>query len=226
MSDGDAIRPLLGSYTLGGLEPAEARRVEDHLRVCADCRAVLAELAGLPSLMDLVTDQVRAPERPRRAIERAVLQAFRAQHRRRRPRVRHRVLGGAAAALAAAAAVAAVLVLGGGGSGDGEMQRKALMPMPGAAGSGTVELRGDPAGTRVDLDVALPATSAGQVYEVWLSDGPRYMSAGSFRMARAGRTRVRLVGAAPMRPEERVMITREPDGGDAAMNGPAILETA
>ena len=225
MSDGDDIRPLLGSYTLGGLEPGEARRVEEHLRTCADCRAVHAELAGLPALMDLVTDPERAPERPGRATERAVLQSYRAQHRSRRRPARRWVLGGAAAALAAAAGVAAVLVLGGSGTQDADMQRKALMPMPGAEGSGMVELRGDPAGTRVDLDVALPATASGQLYEVWLSDGPRYMSAGSFRMERAGRTRVRLVGAAPMRPGERVMITREPDDGDAAMNGPAILET-
>ena len=93
MSDGDDIRPLLGSYTLGGLDPDEARRVEAHLRTCADCRAVHAELAGLPALMDLVTDPERAPERPGRATERAVLQSFRAQHRSRRRPARRWVLG-------------------------------------------------------------------------------------------------------------------------------------
>ncbi|KIS25701.1 anti-sigma factor [Arthrobacter sp. SPG23] len=43
---------LLGAYLLGGLEPAEALRFEQHLAGCADCRRELDELASLPALLD------------------------------------------------------------------------------------------------------------------------------------------------------------------------------
>jgi anti-sigma factor RsiW len=41
----------LGAYVLGGLEPAERLAFEHHLTTCRDCRAELAELAGLPPLL-------------------------------------------------------------------------------------------------------------------------------------------------------------------------------
>ena len=51
MSDAE-LHTLLGAYLLGGLEPAEASRFEQHLAACTDCRRELDELASLPALLD------------------------------------------------------------------------------------------------------------------------------------------------------------------------------
>ena len=42
----------LGAYVLGALEPAERRRVEEHLARCPACAAELAEFEALPALLD------------------------------------------------------------------------------------------------------------------------------------------------------------------------------
>jgi hypothetical protein len=42
----------LGVYLLGALEPAERAAVDAHLAHCADCQAQLADLAGLPSMLE------------------------------------------------------------------------------------------------------------------------------------------------------------------------------
>src|SRR5579862_192369 len=45
------IRPELGVYLLGAIEPARRPAVESHLAECHSCRAELSGLAGLPSLL-------------------------------------------------------------------------------------------------------------------------------------------------------------------------------
>src|SRR4029077_20445393 len=45
------IRPLLGVYLTGAIAPADRTVVVRHLAACADCRAELAGLAGLPGLL-------------------------------------------------------------------------------------------------------------------------------------------------------------------------------
>jgi predicted anti-sigma-YlaC factor YlaD len=42
----------LGVYLVGALDADERAEVEAHLRDCADCRAELAELASLPSMLE------------------------------------------------------------------------------------------------------------------------------------------------------------------------------
>jgi hypothetical protein len=44
----------LGAYVLGALDPADRRRVEEHVRGCRVCAAELAELRELPPLLDRV----------------------------------------------------------------------------------------------------------------------------------------------------------------------------
>ena len=48
------IRPALGVYLLGAIAPADRGAVASHLAGCADCREVLAHLAGLPGLLGSV----------------------------------------------------------------------------------------------------------------------------------------------------------------------------
>ena len=43
------------AYVLGALSPMERRQFEEHLALCADCRAAVAELAGIPGLLSQVS---------------------------------------------------------------------------------------------------------------------------------------------------------------------------
>ncbi len=56
MSGGDCrqIRPALGVYVLGAIEPAERAEVDEHLSWCPACREELSGLAGLPALLHRV----------------------------------------------------------------------------------------------------------------------------------------------------------------------------
>jgi len=47
-------RHLLGVYLLGAIEPAGRAAVDRHLARCAECRAELAGLAGLPAMLGRV----------------------------------------------------------------------------------------------------------------------------------------------------------------------------
>jgi anti-sigma-K factor RskA len=61
---------LLAAYALDALPEAEARRVEEHLRSCAEHRAVAAELRQTGSLLSLTTDELEpSPELRRRIVE-------------------------------------------------------------------------------------------------------------------------------------------------------------
>ncbi|MCL9762191.1 zf-HC2 domain-containing protein [Frankia sp. AiPa1] len=63
---GDCAAPriALGAYVLGALDPADRSVVEHHLAGCADCRAELSSLAGLPGLLGRLrlTDVTEADE--------------------------------------------------------------------------------------------------------------------------------------------------------------------
>ncbi|MBV9794358.1 MAG: zf-HC2 domain-containing protein [Actinobacteria bacterium] len=47
-------RQALGVYVLGAIDPAERALVDEHVASCDDCRAELADLAGLTSLLSRV----------------------------------------------------------------------------------------------------------------------------------------------------------------------------
>lgn len=47
----DPYREWDAAYLLGALSPAERREFEEHLSGCADCRAEVAEVAGMPGLL-------------------------------------------------------------------------------------------------------------------------------------------------------------------------------
>jgi hypothetical protein len=50
------IRPVLGVYLLGAIDPAGRTLVDRHLAGCRSCREDLAGLAGLPALLGRVPD--------------------------------------------------------------------------------------------------------------------------------------------------------------------------
>jgi predicted lipoprotein with Yx(FWY)xxD motif len=67
MDDADTctgIRPALGVYLTGAIAPADRVVVVRHLAACADCRAELAGLAGLPALLRRPPVQAAAAQEP------------------------------------------------------------------------------------------------------------------------------------------------------------------
>ncbi|WP_432457252.1 anti-sigma factor family protein [Cellulomonas iranensis] len=54
----DPYREWDAAYVLGALAPAERRDFETHLAGCAQCRAAVGELAGVPGLLAMVPPDV------------------------------------------------------------------------------------------------------------------------------------------------------------------------
>ena len=100
------------AYVLGSLESNERREYEAHLATCARCRAAVAELSGMPSLLSMLTlDDVRALDEaePDPPLRPEVLQTVlgRVSWRRRRSRwVTSAAVGLAAAVLALGTVIA------------------------------------------------------------------------------------------------------------------------
>jgi hypothetical protein len=136
-----------GAYALDTLDPADRARFETHLPTCEPCRQVLASVAGLPRLLDLVPpDNVEpGPPRPSEAMfERLVAAALEGRRRRRRRLT---------------LAVAAALIVVGGAGGTAALMESRVPPGPevvaGSAGEvhATVELRPGDAGTELRLQL-------------------------------------------------------------------------
>lgn len=75
----------LAAYALGSLGAEEARRVEDHLRTCADCRAELVELRQVSDELDRLPVETFVHEPPEgdRALRRALRRMREHRHRPR-----------------------------------------------------------------------------------------------------------------------------------------------
>jgi predicted anti-sigma-YlaC factor YlaD len=177
----DELRTSLGGYVTGGLEPAERAAVEQHLEGCADCRAEVSELAGLPGLLR------RPPEAEPIAAVPTDLSA--------------RVLAGVAARRRAArrqlrvwqavAAVAVVVALGVGGvtmrSGGGSPDFAAMRPIvAGPTAEAAAEAR--PWGTA--LEVSATGLRQGATYTlVAVARDGRTEQAGAWGYSTGRRTR-------------------------------------
>ena len=71
------LRPDLGAYVLGGLDPDEAAAVRRHLETCEDCAAELDSLAPLPGLLSLAGGAEEAAQKPLSpAFEERLLDAY------------------------------------------------------------------------------------------------------------------------------------------------------
>ncbi|HZA82032.1 MAG TPA: anti-sigma factor [Actinomycetes bacterium] len=222
MPDHLAPHPDLAGYVLGALDPEEAEAFERHLADCDACRAEVAELRGLPGLLDQAAPAVEVPpglrERTFAAVERAAAAG------RRRPLLR----------LAAVAAALVVALVGGvvvSQLGDrGQAVELALAPAPGHAGRATAKLRQAGDGVQVDMEVSGLAPNQGaSVYECWFVgpgdtlERPNRVSAGTFRVGADGRATLRMHSAADLRRFPVMGVTLEDDGGDPRRTGDKIL---
>ena len=203
------VRPELGAYILGALEPEEEAAVRAHLATCAQCAAEHASMTGLPRLLALAAPMAEAGP-PAPALEERVLDAIAGERPRRAARhrlPRLRVLLPAAAALAAVA-VALVIALGGGDEQPAPGFEVALKPVAGETGSGRAVLSSADAGIKMRLWVSGLPRDPGIVYEVQC-DAPGWSaSAGTFRADSRGRAYVELNTAARRGEYDAIRIVR------------------
>ena len=211
MTGCDHVRPDIGAYVLGGLEPAEEAAVREHLATCSECAAEHASLAGLPRLLALAAPMAEAGPPPA-AIEERVLDAIAGERPQQPPRAprrrlpRARVLVPAAAALAAIV-VALVIALGGGDEQTPGFE-VALRPAAGETASGRAVLASADAGITMQLWVRGLPRDPGIVYEV-MCDAPGWSaSAGTFRVDSHGRAHVVLNTAARRGEYDAIRVVR------------------
>jgi len=205
------IRPELGAYALGALEPAEAAAVEAHLAACPECAAELARLEPLPGLVARA-EGLEIPPAPA-ALEERILDRVAASRPRRRHGLlrRPRRFGTLAAtalagvAIGVGATVLATSVIGGDGGGglnynlvlegaDGVTARAAFEP--------------DDEGTEVHLWVDGLPPGGKAVYEVKCERPGWSAGAGTFRADAQGKAYVVLTTAARIGEYERIRIVR------------------
>jgi anti-sigma factor RsiW len=214
-------RPLLGGYVLGGLEPDEMEAVRAHVAGCSECAREHAQLAPIPSLLDVAGSADAPPARPPAALEEAVLDRFARERPNREPAPARRPAPGvrrwftrpapaAAAAATLAALVTLALAAGLGGEESAHAYRASLRGSSLAPGARAfARLSTQAAGTRVELHVRGMRTVRRAVYELWCvgRDGSR-VSAGTFRVDRSGRASVRLTTGARLGEYDRLTVER------------------
>jgi anti-sigma factor RsiW len=196
------MRPALGVYVLGGLDPDEAAAVRRHLETCPECAAEHDALAPMPGLLSLAGGAEKAAAEPLSpAFEERLLDAY-AREKATRPRRRFRRwhmprprwLAVGAVGAAAAAAVIAVAVIGE----EEEPARSYQVSFQNVSGPQTARaaanLESDDEGTEIHLWVrGLPAENA--VYEVLCDAEEWTATAGTFRTDADGRAYVVLTTA-------------------------------
>lgn len=221
--------PDLGGYVLGALEPAERADFEEHLAGCERCQAEVAELRGLPELLEQAAPPVEVPpwlrERTFAAVERAAAQ----QRRRRRLRL----------ALTAAAACLVLVVAFVGGytlsqvgplADRGRVIAFALAAPDGGAARATAKVRQVGDGLAITMEVSgLAPNPPGSVYECWyVGPGdslarPNRVSAGTFTVGADGRASLRMHSAADLQRYPAMGVTLERDRGNPARTGDKVL---
>jgi Putative zinc-finger len=210
----DDLRPLLGGYVLGALEPHEAEAVREHLPGCPACTAEHASLAGLPALLDLAAP-LAAPDEPLSpAFEEALLDrvardreapAPAPKRRRRLPRIawtRPRVAL-ASGLLAAALTFATMAAFDDDPPSQPVAARQYIVPLRAAADApaggkvrARVSLYRVRGGTGVHLYASGLQPGPGRVYEMLCEKRGWSASAGTFRADAKGRVEARLTTAA------------------------------
>jgi len=173
-------RESLGAYALGHLPADERAGLEAHLEGCPECRAEVASLKGVATLLP-AADPERfgpAPQPPKGLGERIL--ATVGSERREQRRRRHLRFGfgfGGATAAVAAAVLALVILPGGGGSEPQQHVRFGSLPAGVEIGA---MLEPHAYGTEIHMYVS--GVRSGTLCRVFLraADGTRY-PAGSFR---------------------------------------------
>jgi anti-sigma-K factor RskA len=221
--------PDLGGYVLGALEPAERAGFEEHLAGCERCQAEVAELRGLPELLEQAAPPVEVPpslrERTFAAVERA------AARERRRRRLRLALTAVAACLVLVVAFVGGYTLSRVGPFADrGRVIEFALAAPDGGAARATAKVRQVGDGLAITMEVSgLAPNPPGSVYECWYVgpgdslERPNRVSAGTFTVGADGRASLRMHSAADLQRYPAMGVTLERDRGNPARTGDKVL---
>jgi anti-sigma-K factor RskA len=188
MNGCEDLRPALGAYVLGALEPDEAAQVRRHIEDCPDCMAERDSLAPLPALLGAAGGAEAATTEPLSpAFEERLLDAYARDHaasprhrlRWRLPR-RRWLAAGAVGIAAVAAAVVGLQVAGDEQPDTGYDVTFQNVGAP-ATAVAKADLESDEEGTQLRLSIrGLPADEDA-VYEVLCDAEAWTATAGTFR---------------------------------------------
>ncbi|MDX6377878.1 MAG: hypothetical protein QOE98_2181 [Gaiellaceae bacterium] len=220
-------RESIAAFVLGALHPGEVTPLRSHLAGCEACDAYYDETTALIPLLDLAGGMDGAYVEAPADLEESVARRIAAEgNGRRRRRVRRPLLAGFGGLALGAAATLGVVVALGGFSDDTASARAVDLAGTDSAPSawGTADLRAGPHGTTIRLEAdGLPASKPGQHYELWLSDGRKGITAGTFRVGADGRARCTLATAGRAEHFRLVDVTVEDDAAPAARPHPVVL---
>lgn len=233
----------VAAYLLGGLDPEERSRFEEHLDGCERCRSELEELAAAAVLLEQAGSSEEPPEglkiRTMMAVERAAAvagpPAAATTPPARRPRLawpRRLALAGVAAALVAMAALGGLLA--GERRQPGTVEVDARLRAPSGDGVAAIRVTEVGIGRIVALETSsLPSLDNDEeFYELWFvgpddtAATPNRVSAGTFHPDASGKTSVRLTAAVVPANYPRLSVTREPRDGDPRSTGREVLGSA
>lgn len=205
-------------YRAASLAGESTEAVRRHVERCASCRAAADRIAA--DRTALASEAVWEEPSFELAGQVAALVAGARVGRERRGRGRSTLLlAAAAAALIVVVAAGWALLLRSAGP-DWEV----ALPATGLAPGATATVRGwnEDSGTRMVLTVSgLAPAPDGQVYELWLSSGPVYISAGTF----TGSGEIDLWSGVTRTDYPRLWVTVEPLDGDARPSAQTVLDT-
>jgi anti-sigma-K factor RskA len=221
-------RDDLVAYSLGALEPAEAREVETHAPSCARCSRELEALAPAVAVLGESVEQLEPPPELRERVMSAVRADVEAKERERlgaRPERRparrgwRGLLMRPAIAVGVAIAVAAIggyLIAGNGGGGGGETTVPVVAPGPGIGGTLAVGEHS----SMLDLH-GLAQVKGSEVYQVWVAKGHSLRPSSNFVPDASGKATTAVDGH--LTAGTKVMVTREPRAGRTTPTPPILL---
>jgi Anti-sigma-K factor rskA/Putative zinc-finger len=166
----DHVRPLLGAYVLGHLDPIEALDVGAHLQRCAACREEADELAAVAEVLPLADpERIGTPEpQPPGELYDEVLARIR-RERGRRVRAQRRGVAVRVGAVAAALALVLVVALASTQPADDDGGAVVVAMTAARLGvAGEAVVHEDPSSTWVELTTS--GLEAGETYAVWLEE--------------------------------------------------------
>jgi hypothetical protein len=238
MVEGAVPHVEVAAYVLGKLEPDEAIAFEAHLPGCAGCRRELAELQGIPGLLDQAVPAVVPPPQLRgrtlAAIRHAAAEpAARPEPgagtvvplRRRGTRRRLAVAVATAAALLLAVLVPTTLL-----SRQAGPTTVALVSPQGGPAHGEIEITPTEGGRLLEVAVEdLPPAREGSQYSLWAvgerdtEQAPDRVPIIQFTTSPDGTVHFQAFTPVPGDRFRRFDVTNEPLDNNPAKGGPTVL---
>lgn len=205
------LREALGAYVVGGLDPAERRRVEQHLADCRECTGELARLSPLPGLLSRVNEQEATGDLlvPPDGLLDDVIARLADERRTLRTRL---VRWRAAAVAAAVATAGAVLVAIAPWETGPDRTVAAVEPVAAEAAATGGQAAAIPWEWGITVEVAVTDLPPRDRYIIWaVADDGRRERAGTWGPTASGAARVRGASSIDRADLARVVVS-DPDG--------------